>query len=121
MLLVAGLDKTFSNEVTKLSTRQIKVTEPPTDWENRIRTQLCGQVKVNVAPTNRGEDRVNDGDANSYDDMDDDQHLEKMFGGSYVTYGEIPWQVSIHVEGQFNCGGAILNAFWVITTAACVK
>lgn len=79
---------------------------------------MCGRIKVIVAPTRRDNNRFNDDIYNSYDDIVYDE-LDNILGGSYVTYGEIPWQAGILYKNQHVCSAAIINEFWVISAAQC--
>ncbi|XP_040822083.1 serine protease 55 isoform X1 [Ochotona curzoniae] len=47
------------------------------------------------------------------------QH-SRIIMGSEAGVGEFPWQVSIQSENQHFCGGAILNAQWILTAAHCM-
>ncbi|CAG5131294.1 unnamed protein product, partial [Candidula unifasciata] len=74
--------------------------------------QLCGRKPTLISKRRA----LNEG----FNDVGDSDPLDKIIGGSYATYGEIPWQVNIYANGTHRCGGAIINAFWVLTTAMCV-
>jgi len=48
------------------------------------------------------------------------QPPERIVGGAPATRGEFPWMVSIQV-GSHICGGAIINANWIVTAAHCAE
>uniref|UniRef100_W5LYS8 Peptidase S1 domain-containing protein n=1 Tax=Lepisosteus oculatus TaxID=7918 RepID=W5LYS8_LEPOC len=39
--------------------------------------------------------------------------------GDSAQEGSWPWQASLHVDGQYLCGGALINSDWVLTAAYC--
>ncbi len=43
----------------------------------------------------------------------------RIVGGREATRGSFPWQVLVEHQEGGNCGGAIVNKEWVITTAHC--
>ncbi|XP_032076999.1 ovochymase-1 [Thamnophis elegans] len=44
-----------------------------------------------------------------------------IIGGEEACPHCWPWHVSLHFLGDYRCGGAIINATWVLTAAHCVK
>lgn len=82
---------------------------------------LCGLTKVVITPISRGKNIFKDDEDDLYDDADDAKQLDKILGGSYVTYGEIPWQAGIFFRNHYICSGAIISEFWVISAAHCFR
>uniref|UniRef100_A0A4W3ITQ4 Peptidase S1 domain-containing protein n=1 Tax=Callorhinchus milii TaxID=7868 RepID=A0A4W3ITQ4_CALMI len=41
----------------------------------------------------------------------------RIIGGSTVSMGEFPWQVSLHVREDHVCGGSIITSKWILTVA----
>lgn len=84
---------------------------------------MCGLQKVFTSyyksrVTNRTSDN---GDNNSSDDISESDQLDKILGGNFVTYGEVPWQANILLDNRSKCSGAIISEYWVITAASCVS
>lgn len=84
---------------------------------------MCGLLKVFTSyyksrVTNRTSDK---GDNNSSDDISESDQLDKILGGNFVTYGEVPWQANILLDNRPKCSGAIISEYWVITAASCVS
>uniref|UniRef100_A0A8C5PPQ3 Transmembrane protease serine 5 n=1 Tax=Leptobrachium leishanense TaxID=445787 RepID=A0A8C5PPQ3_9ANUR len=44
----------------------------------------------------------------------------RIIGGSDVTVGRWPWQVSLYLNNKHVCGGSIVAHQWIITAAHCV-
>ncbi|XP_063797834.1 transmembrane protease serine 5-like [Pseudophryne corroboree] len=44
----------------------------------------------------------------------------RIIGGSDVTLGRWPWQVSLYLNNKHVCGGSIVAHQWIITAAHCV-
>ena len=44
----------------------------------------------------------------------------KIVGGSDASVGSWPWQVSMHFQGNFICGGTLIHREWVLTAAHCM-
>ncbi|GIY33477.1 serine protease 41 [Caerostris darwini] len=47
--------------------------------------------------------------------------IARIVGGSDTYEGEFPWTVSIRLLTTHYCGGVIINEWWVLTAAHCVK
>ncbi len=45
----------------------------------------------------------------------------KVVGGTFSEPGKWPWLVAVYKNGNFHCGGAILDEIWVLTAAHCVN
>ncbi|XP_072447419.1 serine protease 52-like [Chiloscyllium punctatum] len=45
----------------------------------------------------------------------------QIIGGSDTKPGDWPWQVSLRKYSMHICGGSILNMWWVLTAAHCLK
>ncbi|XP_054719041.1 serine proteinase stubble-like [Uloborus diversus] len=45
----------------------------------------------------------------------------RIVGGDDTYEGEFPWAVSVRLLTTHYCGGAIINRYWVLTAAHCVK
>ena len=43
----------------------------------------------------------------------------RIAGGDNAAPGEFPHQVSVHAEGEFQCGGSLIEADKVLTAAQC--
>lgn len=43
-----------------------------------------------------------------------------IIGGQDAAEGAWPWQVLLMRDGQFKCGGNIIDEHWVVTAAVCV-
>ena len=43
-----------------------------------------------------------------------------IVGGKDAQEGEYPWMAAIYANGNFRCGGAIVDSRWVVTTAQCL-
>ncbi|XP_043067483.1 trypsin alpha-4 [Drosophila bipectinata] len=46
---------------------------------------------------------------------------QRIIGGENISIEKVPWQVSLQVNGQHFCGGAIYNESFIITAAHCVE
>lgn len=44
-----------------------------------------------------------------------------IIGGTSAAKGEFRYHVSIQLNGSHFCGGSLLNFFWILTAASCVK
>jgi secreted trypsin-like serine protease len=44
----------------------------------------------------------------------------QIVGGLKAKKGQFPWQVLIQMDGQFMCGGSLIDPEWVLTAAHCV-
>ncbi|ODM91977.1 Serine proteinase stubble [Orchesella cincta] len=44
---------------------------------------------------------------------------KRIIGGNTASFGELPWQAHIRISG-FQCGGVLLNHYYVATAAHCV-
>jgi len=44
----------------------------------------------------------------------------RVFNGQDARLGYFPHQVSMSIDGEFECGGSILNENWILTAAHCV-
>ncbi|XP_055936212.1 serine protease 33-like isoform X2 [Argiope bruennichi] len=45
----------------------------------------------------------------------------RIVGGADTYDGEFPWAVSVRLLTTHYCGGAVINEYWVLTAAHCVK
>ncbi|MGX9576713.1 serine protease [Mesorhizobium sp. f-mel] len=41
-------------------------------------------------------------------------------GGERTKIGQHPWQVALHVNGRFQCGGSVIAENWIVTAAHCL-
>ena len=46
--------------------------------------------------------------------------IPKVVGGRISEPGKWPWLVAILKNGNFHCGGVILDENWIMTAAHCV-
>ncbi|BFZ24085.1 hypothetical protein BsWGS_27124 [Bradybaena similaris] len=74
--------------------------------------QLCGRKHVNVRRS-FDENELVDDDVN-WDDLD------KVYHGTPVSRGDVPWHVYIHIDNHLRCGGVIISEYWVLTSVSCV-
>lgn len=44
----------------------------------------------------------------------------QIVGGLKAKKGQFPWQVLIQMDGQYLCGGSLIDPEWVLTAAHCV-
>jgi secreted trypsin-like serine protease len=44
-----------------------------------------------------------------------------IVGGSDATLGQFPWQVYLHIDQTWVCGGSLILANWVLTAGHCVE
>lgn len=45
----------------------------------------------------------------------------KIVGGDFSHPGRWPWLVAVYKDGNFHCGGAILDETWIVSAAHCVN
>jgi secreted trypsin-like serine protease len=45
--------------------------------------------------------------------------VKQIVGGALASRGQFPWQVSIHIDNAYLCGGSLIRNNWVITAAHC--
>lgn len=63
--------------------------------------------------------RGNDSNEQAQDDINNG--IEKIINGKLADEGEYPWQAVLFFQGEYTCGGTILNANRVLTAAHCVE
>lgn len=51
---------------------------------------------------------------------DDNPTKDRVKGGIYAQPGEFRYQVSVQLDGEHVCGGALIDARHVITAASCL-
>jgi len=44
---------------------------------------------------------------------------KQIVGGASATRGQFPWQVSLHADNAYLCGGSLILNNWVLTAAHC--
>jgi len=44
-----------------------------------------------------------------------------IINGQWAARGAWPWQVMFKLNGQFQCGGVLLNNRWILTAAHCIQ
>eukprot|EP00111_Clytia_hemisphaerica_P002747 TCONS_00007727-protein len=47
--------------------------------------------------------------------------MSRVVGGKDAKAHSWPWQIGLHRNGGFMCGGSIINSRWVVTAAHCVN
>ncbi|XP_046749097.1 trypsin-3-like [Diprion similis] len=45
----------------------------------------------------------------------------RIVGGRNGTIEEVPYQISSLLDGSHNCGGSIINEFWIVSAAHCFQ
>lgn len=46
---------------------------------------------------------------------------ERIVGGQNASFGQFPYHVSLQRNGTHQCGGSILNKYYVLTAAHCIR
>lgn len=83
------------------------------------KSQVCGLRPKRVSGRSLGTFQLEDGQESDTND--------KILGGSYAAPGEFPWQANlrmlsrskIRVKYKPECGGAIVNSYWILSAAHC--
>ncbi|CAG5129871.1 unnamed protein product, partial [Candidula unifasciata] len=83
----------------------------------------CGSRPAKVLA--RRQESLLESDYDNPDTYGDD----RILGGNFASHGEVPWQANIRImtrnkdrtEYKPECSGAIINEYWIITVAHCVK
>jgi len=44
-----------------------------------------------------------------------------IINGHWAARGAWPWQIMLKLNGDFKCGGVVLNNRWILTAAHCIK
>lgn len=63
----------------------------------------CGRRATEAGATSRSLDR-----------------LGRIVNGMETYAGEFPWMVSVKLNGNHWCGGALVHSRWILTAAHCV-
>ena len=44
-----------------------------------------------------------------------------IVNGQWAARGAWPWQIMLKLNGEFQCGGVVLNNRWILTAAHCIE
>ncbi|CAG5131095.1 unnamed protein product, partial [Candidula unifasciata] len=83
---------------------------------------FCGLRPAYFIPRKRAVSQLPQEDLKENDSLDD-QEMDKIMGGAWTWYYELPWYAHIIFENRTHeytlCGGAIVNDYWIVTTRQC--
>ena len=51
--------------------------------------------------------------------LDRSSRPKRVRNGDQAIQGEFPWIGYLDLNGEFICGGSILNKWWIVTAAHC--
>ncbi|BFZ16373.1 hypothetical protein BsWGS_19412 [Bradybaena similaris] len=84
------------------------------------------QVLCGLRPKRMSARRLDTVQFEDYEESDTHRY-DKILGGSFAAPGEFPWQANlrllkpskVRVKYKPECGGAILNSYWILSAAHC--